>query len=140
MRRATKQRPTSFVPKQKLYAKKLEPIDERQAAQEFSNVVLPFSAGDLAQAANRTKEAAKGWKMGRSLPSGSSLIMLASQIPAVKKWLLHKIERGADPQFDSPEIVTAMLTTLQALADRPGPEGEAVRGILRSIARGNPNE
>lgn len=90
--------------------KRLVPADEQQAAKSFSAVVIPFSAGELAQAAHRTKEAAKAWKAGRSLPSGWSLLNMAQDIPAVRNWML-----GMLGVTDSRDTIT--LSQVQALID-----------------------
>lgn len=106
------------------------PITERDAAQEFSAVIIPFTAGELAQAAKRSKEAAKAWKEGRSLPSGWSLLNMAQEIPEVRNWMLAKLGVGARVGFDSPEAVGAIAAAVQAVASMPGPSGDAVRAIL----------
>lgn len=64
------------------------PACEREAAKAFSALVIPFSRGELASAAMRTKDAAKKWKDGTALPNGYTMLMLGREIPAVRNWML----------------------------------------------------
>lgn len=109
---------------------------DRDVAERFSAAVVEFSAGDLAKAARRTKAAAKGWKDASRCPSGASLINMAATIPAVRNWLNSEIDRGArDAQAGSAD---AVARALRELANVPGPEGDAIRAVMRSLATPEP--
>lgn len=122
---AIKLRDTNLVPQ-----KTFVPITENAAAKEFSAVILEFSSGELARAAQRTKEAAKSWKKGRSLPSVWSLMNMAQEIPAVKAWMCAKLGVQAAPEFLDDRVMTAMMAALHQVAQQNGPDGEAVRALL----------
>lgn len=125
-KRATKPAGTNLAPQTNLV-----PIgDERDEALAFSAVIIPFSTGELARASKRTKEAAKGWKEARSLPSAWSMLNMAREIPAVRAYMLHKLGAGPHMQFNSPHGMNALANAVQALASMPGPEGDAIRALV----------
>lgn len=82
-------------------------IDEREAAERFSAVAQDFSTGQLAQLGRATKGSAKNWKAGRVFPNGATLINLARNHPAIKKWLLHQIGEAAE--YESPEYIDRLV-------------------------------
>jgi hypothetical protein len=131
MRQAMRARGTTFVPQTNLVPK----IFSRDAAEDFAAVVIPFSAGQLARAAQATVEAAKGWKSARSLPSSANMITLARALPSVKAWLYRQVEQGVPVEYDSPRVATALFAQIQRLAGQQGGEGDAARAILREAAR-----
>lgn len=132
VRRASSVAGTNLVPQTNLV-----PIgDERDEAQAFSAIIIPFSAGELARAAKRTKEAAKGWKEGRSLPSAWSMLNMAREIPAVRNYMLAKLGAGSHVQFNSPQGMNALVEAVQVLANMPGKEGEAIRAALSGAGKG----
>lgn len=88
------------------------PITERQTAESFSALVMPFSAGQLANAGGRSKETAKGWKAGRAAPNAASLINLARTMPTVRAWLYAEIE-----QHDG-VVTDQMMTMVAAMVSR----------------------
>lgn len=106
------------------------PLTDREAARKFSALVISFPAGDLAQAAARTKDSAKGWKKARAMPSGASLINMARAIPTVYAWLQEEIEHGGDPLFESDRALTGTVERLIALSSKPGKRGDAARKAL----------
>lgn len=113
-------------------------MDEREAREKFSALVVPFSRGDLAQASERTKEAAKHWKSGSRAPNASSLITLARRIPAIREWLYSEIEAwdaGAEQQ-NSGAVLNAMMVGLQMAAQMPGEQGAQARTLLAQLQRG----
>jgi len=107
-------------------------IDEREAAEQFSAVVVDFSAGQLAQLARRTKGTAKNWKAGRVFPNGASLLNLAMTVPVVNAWVQAKIGR---PEFDCPRTAHETINALHFAASLPGPAGEEARAILSGKIR-----
>lgn len=129
---ATKLRGTRVVPHTTLVT-----VKERDA-DEFMAVILDFPVGDLAQASLCTKEAAKGWKAGRSMPSASSLLLLAQELPTVRRWVLQKIERerGEDLFTGDPEVLHAFFDGLTQLASQNTNEGRATRALLAKVTRG----
>ena len=109
------------------------PVGDRDVAERFSALVVPFSAGDLARAAHRTKAAAKGWKDASRAPSLASVINMARQIPAVRQWLYAAIDKSGDgAQFDmeSPRFLASLIGAVHKLSQMPGPDGDAVRAAL----------
>lgn len=130
MRTATRARA-----KQVLRAKNFLPKTERQLAEEFSGVVVDFSAGTLAQAARKTKDAAKKWKSASVFPNGASLIAMAQDIKPIRDWLFSEIERGRIDEADGSRLTGALVGMMQRLVDQPGQDGDLVRGLLRQIAK-----
>lgn len=104
--------------------------DERDEAQAFACVVVDFDAAVLARAAKRTKEAARGWKEGRSLPSTWSMLNMARTMKPVRDYMLAKLGAGPAIQFNSPQGMDALVQAVHLLANTPGPEGEAIRALL----------
>jgi hypothetical protein len=133
VRRAITVQGTNLAPKTNLV-----PIgDERDEAQAFSAVIIPFSAGELAKAAKRTKEAAKGWKEGRSLPSAWSMLNMAREIPAVRSYMLAKLgAAGPHMQFNSPQAMDALAQAVHAIATMPGPDGDRLRAVMAGGKKG----
>lgn len=69
-------------------ANKISPtITEDQAIQGFSAVLLPFSDGEIATAAQATKQAAKGWRQGKAMPRAVPLLNMAQNLPGVWEWI-----------------------------------------------------
>lgn len=109
--------------------------DERDEAQEFSAKIIDFSAAELARAAKRTKEAAKGWKEGRSLPSTWSMLNMARTIKPARDYMLAKLGAGPHMNFNSPQGIDALVKAVSVLSSMPGPEGDAIRAILTGQTR-----
>lgn len=105
-------------------------ISEHETAQEFSAVIIPFTTGELAQAAKRGKEAAKKWKEGRSLPSAWSMMNMAREIPAVRNYMLAKLGLGAHFNFNSPQGLDALARAVGLISSMPGPDGDSIRDLL----------
>lgn len=131
-RRAINMGATTVVP-----ATTVMPACERDAAQEFSAVILPFSRGELARAANRTKDAARKWKEGIALPNAYTMLMLGRKIPAVRNWMASKLNLD-QPLFASPQALDVLMAALYQVAHQPGPDGDAVRALLAKMGKGQP--
>jgi len=96
------------------------PTSEIEMAQEVAAVILPFSRGDVARAAKRSKDAAKTWKAGQHAPSLLATLSMAQDIPAVRNWLLGML--GVTDQNDPiPDRVSeAVMEALKILAKKDG--------------------
>lgn len=112
---ATRARGRTFTPARTFVPK----ITEVQAAQGFSAVILSLSAGELAQAASRSKDAAKGWKSGRAAPNLASIINLCREKDLIWRWLKEQVEgHGAQP--DDPRLVAEVTRqVLQQMRGEP---------------------
>lgn len=111
-------------------------MTEEEAARKFSALVLPYSKGDLATAACRTKEAAKHWKDGTRAPNSSSLINICRRIPRIREWVLSEMDVQIPPSethnADAEEILT-----LQLAANFPGQLGAVAKMLLKQKLGGN---
>lgn len=83
--------------------------------------------GQLSKASGATKEAAKGWKSGRSCARLDHVINMARQIDSVRDWLDDEIKRPVDPR-----ILTQVMAHAQQLQQTGSGESVAVG---RAIAR-----
>lgn len=92
----------------------------RDAVNAFTALVIPFSAGDLAQAAHVSKQTAKCWKNGRSIPSSDRLMLLGRNLPPVRAWVQKQMMAGGETDFDSPERLDQIARALVAHLDRGG--------------------
>lgn len=99
----------------------VRPLTDRDAADRFQPVVLKIDTGRLAQAAHRSKDAAKRWKQGRQCPSGASLINMARSIPAVQQWLAE--ESGYGNRAAQAQSADEIKRAIYALAAHSGPDG-----------------
>jgi hypothetical protein len=126
VRQATKRNGTTGAP-----STTSVPVNERDAALEFSAVIIPFSYGELASASKRGKEAAKKWKEGRSLPSAWSMLNMARDIPAVRAWMMAKLGDTPHMQFNSAQGIDVLARAMQSLAHLPGPDGDAIRALMQ---------
>lgn len=86
-------------------------VTEYEATERFSATVTPFSAKQLAKITQRSLEAAKAWKKGRSCPNVATLITMARAIPAVRAWLCNEIGEASD--FDSARVAHEVVKLLQ---------------------------
>lgn len=105
------------------------PVTEREVAERFAAVIIPFEVGELAQGANATKEAGKKWKAARSCPNLAKTLNMARSLGTVCGWVIS--EAIGDPQ-----AMAAMMAGLQHIASQPGPEGAAARALLTRLLRG----
>lgn len=112
------------------------PIDEDQAAKSFSAAVVDFEAATLARAARRHIETAKLWKKGVRCPNSSSVINMASLIPAVQSWLDGEIESRKPKAPADARAATAAYARLQQEALQPGQRGAMARAILADLSGG----
>lgn len=92
----------------------------RDAVNAFTALIIPFSAGDLAQAAHVSKQTAKCWKNGRSIPSSDRLMLLGRNLPPVRAWVQKQMMAGGETEFDSPERLDQIARALVARFDRGG--------------------
>lgn len=122
---ATRPAVTSLSP-----SRSLVPANENDTAKEFQAVIIEFSVGDLAHAAKRSKDAAKAWKAGRSLPSAWSLFNMAQEIKPVRNWMMAKLNVREAPEFLTDQVMGAMIGALHQVSQQSGPDGDAVRRIL----------
>lgn len=122
-------RGTKLVP-----ATTLVPVNDREAAERFASVVLPFSVGELAQAGFTTKEAAKAWKRGRNTPRWVTMCDLAHSIPEIHRHALSELDPH-QAETRTSEIVTGFLAQLQQLAHAPGRDGAEARAVLAAMGR-----
>lgn len=127
---SSRRRETNVAAEQMLQ-RKIVVLTERDAAERLSASVTPYSAGDLAKAARRTKPAAKGWKDASRCPNYSSMVSLARSIPAVRAMVLEDIDGGDRTAGSADSIVNA----LRKLAKAEGPEGDLVRTLLREAGQ-----
>jgi hypothetical protein len=109
-------------------------ISDREAAERFSAVILGFTAKQLAHASGRTVEAAKEWIAGSRMPSGASLINMARSLPCVLRWINEEAQAGHRAAMARSD--DSVLSALRKLKDAAGPEGDAVRAILRELGKG----
>lgn len=100
------------------------------AAKSFQSCVIKFSAADLAQAAHRTKNAAKGWKDGSRAPDIASMVNMAQSLPAVRDWVALRcgIERVMQARSWD-----AWLAGLYAIAAGSGPDAEKARWAIARL-------
>lgn len=99
----------------------VRPLTDRDAADLFQPVVLKIDTGRLAQAAHRSKDAAKRWKQGRQCPSGASLINMARSLPAVQQWLAE--ESGYGNRAAQAQSADEIKRAIYALAAQQGSDG-----------------
>ena len=109
--------------------KKFTPIfnSEPEAAREFCAVILPFSTGEVALAAGRSKDTVKCWKAARAFPNGVSLMNLAMTNRTVRGWVLAKLNVREMPEFVDDRLLTVMMAMLNQGLYQSGPDGDAVR-------------
>lgn len=111
---------------QKLWhSQKLTPADDRTLAEEFKGVVLQFSVGQLARAAQCSKDTAKAWKAGRAVPSAGKLFRMAQTLGPVHDWVAGHI--------DPSKKLNAQIAQLQQQALMGGEEGAVARAKLAAI-------
>lgn len=106
-------------------------LSEPEAAEEFSAVILDFSAGELARASGRSKDTAKCWKVGRAFPNGVSLIALIREFKPIRTWVESKV--GA---LDSPRGMSEGFAILEKIMVSNTPEGRAMRARALELASG----
>jgi hypothetical protein len=97
---AIRARGTTFTTARTFVPKK---VTERQIAKEFACVVVRFNSGELAQAADRSKDCIKGWRGARAAPNLASIINMCREMPAIWAWLHEQVE-GGGAQIDDPRI------------------------------------
>lgn len=110
----------------------VRPLTDRDAADLFQPVVLKIDTGRLAQAAHRSKDAAKRWKQGRQCPSGASLINMARTIPAVQQWLVE--ESGYSNRDAQAMSADAVIRWAREYRKASGMDGDVARAVLAAVA------
>jgi hypothetical protein len=107
-----------------------QPATNRGLGEKISAAILPFQVKHVAEAANRTPEAAKKWRQGFSCPDLASAINMARDIPVIK-WLIYReIEGGSPEGMFSNRLVVDALAMLQTLADGDSEYAQRAREIL----------
>lgn len=112
------------------------PITNEVAAKGFQATVIKFSAADLAQAAHRTKSAAKGWKDGSRAPDIASVVNMARALPCVQEWLIY--EMGAGTRDAQAMSVDAVIRWARENRKACGMDGDVARAVLRAVAGDEP--
>lgn len=92
--------------------KRMVKVRARTVAETFAPVILPLSTGQLAKAAQCTKEQTTRWRAGRSFPSGVALLNLAREIPEVRAWVIAQIGADCPADFESDEMLTRAFNAL----------------------------
>lgn len=105
------------------------PADEQEFAAQWSAVIIPISTTRLVSAGGVSKETVKKWREARSAPNSLHLVRIAGRIRSIRRWLDARVEAGA--YIESPETLTGIAQRVMALAERPGPDGDMARSILR---------
>lgn len=90
----------------------------------------------IGQIAGVGTETVKAWERGRQTPQTAHLFRMAKSIPSVKRWTLRQLGVDENPEFLSPQVMTAMMAAMYQVAQQPGPDGDAVRGVLQGMNRG----
>lgn len=112
-------------------------ISEEEVAEQFSALVVPFSRGDLASAAERSKAAAKHWKAGSRAPNSSSLITLARRVGVIRDWVIEQIDMPEAQVSENPnDTLATVMLGLQLAANLPGQEGAVAKMLLSKMQRG----
>lgn len=111
-------------------------MSEDEAAKEFSALVIEYTRGDLAQASERTKEAAKHWKAGTRAPNCSSLITMGRRNSRIRDWVIAQMDVDLPPSVDAPNSHQDDRAQLQMLASQPGQEGAMARAMLKILDKG----
>jgi hypothetical protein len=95
------------------------PLTEDVATQRFAATISGFPVGDISTAGKITKEAAKKYQQGHSMPRSVPLINMAREIPEVRAWLYAEIESGSLDSMESPRAMDALVRLLlKHLQDR----------------------
>lgn len=76
-------------------------------------------------------ETVKAWEKGRQIPQSAHLFRMAKTIPSVRRWTLRQLGVTEQPEFMSPQVLTAMMAAVNQVAHQPGPDGDAIRALLR---------
>lgn len=113
----------------------VRPLTDRDAADLFQPVVLKIETGRLAQAAHRSKDAAKRWKQGRQCPSGASLINMARALPAVQQWLAE--ESGYGNRAAQAQSADEIKRAIYSLAAGQGPDALWAQKQIALMNRGD---
>jgi hypothetical protein len=107
------------------------PVLEDSTAERFAVVILPFQRKVVARIAGVGVDTVKAWRKGRQVPQSEHLFRMARNIPAVKRWTLRQLGVTEQPEFMSPQVLTAMMAAVNQVAHQAGPDGEAIRALLR---------
>jgi hypothetical protein len=108
----------------------LVPASNRDLSEKVSAAILSFPVKHVADAANRTPEAAKKWRSGLACPDLASAINMARDIKAIKWLLIQEMDGGTPDGIFSQRTVIEAMGLLQRIADGVGEDAEAARKIL----------
>jgi len=78
-------------------------------------------------------ETVKAWERGRQKPQWEHLRRIAREVPSVRRWTLRQLGVDEQPQFLSPQVMTAMMAAMHQVSHQPGPDGDAVRAMLAKM-------
>lgn len=109
-------------------------LDDQAAKDVFSAVVYDISAAQLAKAMRVSKECARLYKGAKKFPGGKRLIHGARNLPVVRAWLYHEVER-TDEGFESDRALTGTMDQLAKLAAQPGKDGDRARALIAEAHR-----
>lgn len=110
---------------------------ETPANDEFGPVIRNVRIGNklprkvIGKIAGVSSETVKAWEKGRQIPHSENLFRMARTIPSVKRWTLRQLGVTEQPEFMSPQVMTAMMAAVNQVAHQPGPDGDAIRALLR---------
>lgn len=110
------------------------PITNEVAAKGFQATVIKFSAADLAQAAHRTKNAAKGWKDGSRAPDIASTINMARSLPCVQAWLVEESGARAAQAMSA----DAVIRWAHEYRNAAGLDGQIAKAVLAAVVGNEP--
>lgn len=115
---------------------KFEPTTEKRVAEDLSIALAEYSVGQIAQAAQCTKDAAKSWKKGRRAPRSSHLLNMAALLPRIADY----VEKTAGARLSPPSAsiidqksIAAFIGIMQVAAQSPGEGGAQARAALTAM-------
>lgn len=95
-------------------------------------VLLAFSAGELAQAGEATKEAAKSWRNGTRFPHGPHLLNMGRKILRVRQFIHGEIDPPSEA-LTPHEVVANCFAQLNQMSQEPGQVGAEARAVLAKL-------
>lgn len=135
--------PTKFLPETNIFVGGVSaaPPDSGQASRrKFAAVIAHMPEKRLADIADVTLEAVRGWKRGGHLPSALPLFRLAREFPFVWEFVAEMSgRRSAGPaEHESPKL-NSLFGAMQRLAGSTSPEGAVARAILLELGGTHPD-
>lgn len=124
----TLNRGATVVTRTNVAAPRKQAVTNRDLAEKFADKVKDYSASQLAKAANRTKQAAKGWLDGSRAPDSASLLNMARSLQCVQELMFE--ESGVDRAFASGSN-DGVVKALARAASGDGPQAQLAQRLLR---------